>query len=304
MTSRAILKSKRIIGAVFFSVMLLGSSVFSTGCNDGTGPIVSDASDMVPSGGHIHTKGTTILSGDDDTYTCIVESGDCTHPDYNPNTEAFNHYALTTYKTSPTNYVVSSLNRNSSYIFAAPHGGSIEGGTTEVAFACAGNNYDYYTFEGKGSGQKVLHVTSDNFNEPTGNSLIGASTRAIVLHGCDNQSLYYGTNSGTAENKNGYTNATYKVAYVGGRNTTLRDKVISKLREAGFCAIVAGGDLAGTSTKSFTNRTSVNSGCQIEMSLSLRNALFTGDCTTSAGRTNTTARFTTFCNALRAAIAY
>ena len=56
----------------------------------------------------------------------------------------------------------------------APHGGSIEQGTTELTKALADKgNYDYYSFEGiRPKNNSELHVTSTHYDDPTLNQMI------------------------------------------------------------------------------------------------------------------------------------
>lgn len=207
-------------------------------------------------------------------------------------------------ETYGVDYTIASRNKIwSQFLFATIHGGSIESGTTELADVSAGNEYDYYTFTGIKDEDNFyyLHVTSTNFNESTGLTRIGAASKAIVLHGCENPGTKYtGTNSNTNDNKSG-ASGSYKVAWVGGLDTVLRNSVITKLRAAGFCADIATGSLAGTSASNFTNKTTTGKGCQIEITKDLRKNFFTNNDYSSDNRGNRTARFTTFTNALRAA---
>ncbi|MFA1628164.1 poly-gamma-glutamate hydrolase family protein [Rhizobium mongolense] len=62
---------------------------------------------------------------------------------------------------------IEAIKRPSSVCVIAPHGGKIERGTSELARAVAGTELSYYLFEGlKPKGNRDLHVTSSNFNEP------------------------------------------------------------------------------------------------------------------------------------------
>ena len=64
-------------------------------------------------------------------------------------------------------YSKSTRNGGSRVAVAAPHGGGIEPGTSEVALAIAGADLSYYLFEGrKAEGNGDLHVTSTNFDDP------------------------------------------------------------------------------------------------------------------------------------------
>src|SRR4030095_5264141 len=78
----------------------------------------------------------------------------------------------------------------SSFAIVAPHGGGIEPGTSEIANAVAesdlsaGTNLSFYAFEGiKSEGNKDLHITSTNFDEPICVTLIKTAQIIITIHG-------------------------------------------------------------------------------------------------------------------------
>jgi phage replication-related protein YjqB (UPF0714/DUF867 family) len=77
----------------------------------------------------------------------------------------------------------------------APHGGGIEPGTMEFADEIADCLHTFYCFEGiKKTGNANLHITSKNFDEPQGVSIVKSSRRVLALHGCkeDEESVYLG----------------------------------------------------------------------------------------------------------------
>src|SRR5690606_2706905 len=58
----------------------------------------------------------------------------------------------------------------------AIHGGSIENGTSEIAKLIAGNQYNYYSFEGLlKTNAFSLHITSSRFDEPSALDMARAS---------------------------------------------------------------------------------------------------------------------------------
>lgn len=66
----------------------------------------------------------------------------------------------------------------------APHGSSIEPGTSEIAKAIASDDLDLYVFEGlKPVGNRDLHITSIRFDEPVGLKLLSAASRVVAIHG-------------------------------------------------------------------------------------------------------------------------
>lgn len=171
----------------------------------------------------------------------------------------------------------------SNVLITAIHGGGIEAGTSELAEAVAGSNYNYYLFEGiKSSGNSVLHITATNFDEPTAIKMAAQSTRLISLHGAANDS------SGDP------------IVWMGGLDTALRDLIRTHLINAGFDARIAaaGSGLEGTAQGNIANRNRILAGVQLEMTKSLRDSFFV-----DGNRHNpTTQDFTDFKNAIRAAI--
>ena len=70
-------------------------------------------------------------------------------------------------------------------IIIAPHGGTIEPKTTEIAKLIAGDSFNYYSFIGirrKTKEKKNLHITSDKFDEPIGDELVKKLEIVITIH--------------------------------------------------------------------------------------------------------------------------
>ena len=78
--------------------------------------------------------------------------------------------ALALSETEGKDFIVTCLRgARDDIVILAPHGGKIEPGTSELARAVAGSDIALYLFEGvKPSGNRALHVTSTNFDEPRG----------------------------------------------------------------------------------------------------------------------------------------
>lgn len=78
----------------------------------------------------------------------------------------------------------------------APHGGSIEGGTTELAEALAGDEHTFYSFVGLmgTDNYKTLHLTSTSFDEPHALEAIKDARIVIAIHGrrVDENTIYLG----------------------------------------------------------------------------------------------------------------
>ena len=68
----------------------------------------------------------------------------------------------------------------------APHGGGIERGTSEIAGAIAGEDFNLYTLEGiRPSGNyDALHLTSQLFDEPECLALLEKCSVVVAIHGC------------------------------------------------------------------------------------------------------------------------
>ena len=144
----------------------------------------------------------------------------------------------------------------------APHGGSIEQGTTELTKALADKgNYDYYSFEGiRPKNNSELHVTSTHYDDPTLNQMIKNRTATISIHGA----------SGTEES-----------IYLGGPRSDLRNAIEKQLVGRGFTVKVPPEYIGGQNNKNFINKEDNNTGVQLELTTALRKAFFkNGDTST------------------------
>ena len=137
----------------------------------------------------------------------------------------------------------------------APHGGSIEPGTVDIADAVAGGDHSFYAFRGiKKSGNRMLHMSSDRFDEPKGMAIARKAHVVLTLHGC----------KGTEE-----------TVFLGGRNQVLIERIRSRLNAAGFHASNSRHPgLRGHSAENICNRCQSGQGVQLELSRGLREALF------------------------------
>lgn len=150
----------------------------------------------------------------------------------------------------------------------AIHGGSIEPGSSEVASGVAAScRHNYYSLEGiKSSGNSDLHITSTNYDEPTGIKLVNSMDYCFSFHGMADQT------AGVAE------------TYVGGLDTINRDAVIAALQAAGFTASNATSELDASSLSNITNKTRRLAGVQLELSNTQRANFFTSGSLTRANR--------------------
>lgn len=159
----------------------------------------------------------------------------------------------------------------------APHGGGIEPGTSEIAKGVAGSDASLYLFEGlKASGNRTLHITSTNFDEPRCLSLLASAARVLAIHG---------------EGSSG------ELVLVGGRDTVNRDSIAAAFGRHGFTAGQAGPGLRGEDPANVCNRGTRKLGVQLEISEGLRRTLFRD--LTAAGRRAPTSRLLAFVGAIR-----
>ncbi|WP_427149045.1 poly-gamma-glutamate hydrolase family protein [Rhizobium leguminosarum] len=114
---------------------------------------------------------------------------------------------------NPT-FPITALDGGSDVCAIAPHGGKIEPSTSELARAVASDTCSLCLFEGrKNSGNRDLHITSTNFDEPRGDALVRKGEVAIAFHG------------GAGEGE---------TIFLGGRHQQLNEKMGKNLLDAGF----------------------------------------------------------------------
>jgi phage replication-related protein YjqB (UPF0714/DUF867 family) len=170
--------------------------------------------------------------------------------------------------------------RDSRVLIAAPHGGGIEPGTSEIARALAHNQYSLYLFESRSEdGGRHLHLTSGRFDEPQALKLVSTAQTVITVHGFESEQ---------------------KVAHVGGRDIHLAGRIIAKLEEAGFTARPDSGRTAGIHPSNLCNRGSTGRGVQLELDTGLRRLFFAS--LNRAGRRFPTPEFDRFVEAVRSVL--
>ncbi|APE44339.1 replication protein [Sulfitobacter alexandrii] len=152
-------------------------------------------------------------------------------------------------------YCIRSEDRGSSVVILAPHGGTIEPGTAEIAQAIAGADFSLYIFEALQAGAHGdFHITSHRFDEPKALDLVGRSDTAIAVHGRKDDGS--------------------DTIWLGGRAIGLRDAIAVSLRNAGFEA-EPNKRLPGVHETNICNRTRSHEGVQLELSRSFRRRLST-----------------------------
>ncbi|WP_405880136.1 poly-gamma-glutamate hydrolase family protein [Streptomyces sp. NBC_01136] len=187
----------------------------------------------------------------------------------------------------------------------APHGGGIEGGTSELCLAIAGYApsdlaptpdggpvHDFWMFEGlMRTGNTDLHVTSTHCDDTIARSLCAGSLNVLSLHGCSPEQA--GLEAGAA------------AVLVGGLNATFRQYLTEEFTAAGIRAVTASDEeeIAGVSPDNICNRTLLGMGVQLEITTALRASMFaTGKNTVADRATNLLPSFWTFVAGARKAI--
>jgi phage replication-related protein YjqB (UPF0714/DUF867 family) len=152
-------------------------------------------------------------------------------------------------------YRVRSRPRRAIIAVVAPHGGSIEPGTSEIARTIAGVDFSFYAFEGrKKQHNNCLHITSTRFDEPICLALLAGTECVVAIHG---------------ENSN------EKVVFLGGRDEVRLRQLREVLKQYGFCVRAHRNPrLQGTSLANICNRGKAQAGVQIELSKGLRRSFF------------------------------
>jgi phage replication-related protein YjqB (UPF0714/DUF867 family) len=136
-------------------------------------------------------------------------------------------------------------------LIVAPHGGSIENGTSEIAALIAGVEYSLFTFNGlKERGRnRDLHITSHNFDHPACVALASRHSVVLAVHGCRGESSQI---------------------YVGGRDAELTTLLTERLVAAGLPATSNGHKYPGLNPLNICNRSARGKGAQLEFTLDLR----------------------------------
>ena len=136
-------------------------------------------------------------------------------------------------------------------LIIAPHGGSIEIGTSELATLIAGQEYSLFTFDGlKARGRnRDLHITSHNFDHPDCVALAARHPVVLSVHGCKGDSSQI---------------------YVGGLDAELSTLITERLSAGGFPATSHGHNYPGRHRLNICNRGARGRGAQLELTLDLR----------------------------------
>jgi phage replication-related protein YjqB (UPF0714/DUF867 family) len=132
-----------------------------------------------------------------------------------------------------------------------PHAGGIEPKTEIIAKNIAGTEFSFYCFRGlKKKGNRSLHITSHNFDEPECVNLVAKHRLVVTIHGCDKEG---------------------ERVFLGGLDKPLIDDLALALEKAGIKAETTGHEYTGTCVSNICNLGLTKAGVQIELSLAFRN---------------------------------
>jgi phage replication-related protein YjqB (UPF0714/DUF867 family) len=157
--------------------------------------------------------------------------------------------------TEGVDYAVQVLRREQSRVaILAPHGGLIEGRTSQVARLIAGDQHHLYLFEGlrpTGDNFDCLHLASHRFDEPRALRLIAGCDTVVAVHG--------------------YA-ARGPDVLLGGLNERLKLEIAGALDANGFTCQADGHRFPGKDPGNICNRGRSGTGVQLELSEGLRKA--------------------------------
>ena len=139
----------------------------------------------------------------------------------------------------------------SSVAILAPHGGGIEEGTSEIARAVAGSQFNLYLFEGirESGNYAALHLTSHRFDEPRCLELLSACDHVITIHGCRGDRPQ---------------------VLLGGLDAELKETVCMAITAAGIHARLDGHGFHAVHPRNICNRGRRGAGVQLELTSALR----------------------------------
>lgn len=148
----------------------------------------------------------------------------------------------------------------SAFSIVAPHGGTIEFHTSDMARKIAANDHSYYVFEGLEEKDAFfeLHVESRFFDDPRCLDLIAETERTVTIHGCRDEE---------------------PVVYVGGLDEEMKSKLADAFNREGIRAEVDGHKYPGTADGNICNLNKRKMGVQLEFSRGIRdNAVLREKC--------------------------
>ncbi|PKK39514.1 hypothetical protein ABB02_01228 [Clostridiaceae bacterium JG1575] len=159
-------------------------------------------------------------------------------------------------KEAPEHYTKSQvLGTHPEILVIAPHGGSIEYLTEELARGVAGEAFSLFVFSGHSPTKAFerLHVTSHCYDCPDLEHLNQRAVLSLAIHGCK-------------DSQNART-------YLGGRDLMGRNMVQRELQGAGFAVLDAPEHLSGMRQDNLVNQNLRSAGIQLEITTLQRRAL-------------------------------
>jgi phage replication-related protein YjqB (UPF0714/DUF867 family) len=167
-------------------------------------------------------------------------------------TDKYTSFAeLATGEAHGLDYRVRAVERpHSPVLVIAPHGGSIEIGTSEIAALIAGEEHSLFAFEGlKPRGRnRDLHITSHRFDHPECLALASRCAVTLGVHGCIGEAQIY----------------------IGGLDTELSELLARELAAGGFAVSTEGHRYLGRNPLNICNRGRRGRGAQLEITHDLR----------------------------------
>ncbi len=135
-------------------------------------------------------------------------------------------------------------------LVAAPHGGMIEMGTSEIARSIAGREHSLFVFEGlKPYGRnRDLHITSHQFDHPACLAMAAQCESVLAIHGCVGESKIH----------------------IGGLDPELKHTLAQHLGDAGFAIEMDSPRYPGRHLLNICNRGARAQGAQLEITYDLR----------------------------------
>jgi phage replication-related protein YjqB (UPF0714/DUF867 family) len=139
----------------------------------------------------------------------------------------------------------------SSIAVIAPHGGSIEQRTSEIASVIAGTDFNLYMFEGirQSGNYAALHLTSHRFDEPRCVALLANCDHVIAVHGCSGEK---------------------QQVLVGGLDEVLKKAVAESIAKIGIDTLSGNHRFPAREPLNICNRGRRGIGVQIELTEALR----------------------------------
>ncbi len=177
---------------------------------------------------------------------------------------------LARHETAGKDYRVRVIERlNASVLVAAPHGGMIEEGTSQIAASIAGEEFHLFSFEGlKTYGNRALHITSHRFDHPRCLDLALRSDVVLGVHGCRGESAIH----------------------IGGLHEELTGRLAEELSTAGFDVVWPSDRYPGRHPSNICNRGASGKGAQLEITHDLRIGGLSGEIAGAVRRALTSLR--------------